>query len=406
MELKEFLNNSYTCYHAAKLGAQMLEKAGFADIDSNADFKKAAGAYRVCGGCLLAVKKGNDKINLVLSHTDSPSLRLRTDENASAANSITLSTEKYGGGLLRSYFDRKMKIAGRVILKQGNALVSKCVSSDYNVIIPSLAVHLGAGKEGETFSVSRDMRPLAGDCENLCESLGAADAVDSDLFCVPAEEAYDCGVRGEYVCSPRIDNLVSVYASLRALIDCKNVSSAVAACYNSEETGSETREGAEANMLEEFLQKAFAAFGQKADARSVLRSSFALSCDGAHALHPNRKEVYSDNAPVLGGGVAIKRNDRYATDALTCAAAREIFARAGVSVQTYRHHADMRCGSTIGLTAAHTLGCAVCDIGVAQLAMHSAVETAAKKDIAALRGGLTKFFESDIAVSADRIEIK
>ena len=47
MELKEFLNNSYTCYHAAKLGAQMLEKAGFADIDSNADFKKAAGAYRV-----------------------------------------------------------------------------------------------------------------------------------------------------------------------------------------------------------------------------------------------------------------------------------------------------------------------------------------------------------------------
>ena len=123
-------------------------------------------------------------------------------------------------------------------------------------------------------------------------------------------------------------------------------------------------------------------------------------------MHPNRKEVYSDNAPVLGGGVAIKRNDRYATDALTCAAAREIFARAGVSAQTYRHHADMRCGSTIGLTAAHTLGCAVCDIGVAQLAMHSAAETFSKDDYAALEQGLLTYYECDVCFKGDTVTVK
>lgn len=405
MEIKEFLNKSYTCYHAAELGAKMLNGCGFADIDAPKK-GKPVGFYRVTGGCLFAARAGGEKLNIALSHTDSPSLRVRYRGGAFTGSPVTLETEKYGGGLLRSYLDRKMKIAGRVIMQNNGILESKNVCSDFNVVIPSLAVHLGAGKDGETLTVLKDMRPLLGSCADLYAALGVSGAADSDLYCVPADEAFISGAQDEYLCSPRIDNLVSVYASVKALIDCKSKSTAVVACFNSEETGSETREGAQSALIKRFIRDLFDITGISADIEKSLLRSFALSCDGAHALNPNRKEVYSPDAPALGGGIVIKRNDRYATDALTAATTREIFYRAGVKTQVYYHHPDMRCGSTIGLTAAHTLGCAVCDIGVAQLSMHSACETAALSDISNLTAGLTEFFGSEITVTNNKTEIK
>ena len=399
MEITEFLAKSYTCYHAAELCVTMLKEAGFEPLGASSD--KAKGVYRVTGGSVFAARAGSGKINIALSHTDSPSLRVRY---APGACDAALDTEKYGGGLLRSYFDRKMKIAGRVVVRGDGGLAAKTVCSDFDVVIPSLAVHLGAGKEGEAITVSRDMRPFTGECGDLYAALGYADAVDADLYCVPACEPFYIGTDGGYLCSPRIDDLVSVYASVRAIINCDNKATAVTACFNNEETGSETREGAQSALLSEFIFDAFAAFGKPLTQKDITEA-FALSCDGAHALHPSRKEVYVSGAPVTGGGVVIKRNDRYATDALTSAAAREIFARAGLKTQLYYHHPDMRCGSTIGLTVAHTLGCNVCDMGVAQLGMHSASETAAVCDIEDLQKGLTAFFGCEVEISGDAVKI-
>ncbi len=401
MKINEFLNKSYTCYHAVENAVSILESAGFAPISEAKSRKDAKGYYRADGGSLFAVKLGAENLQLALSHTDSPCLRLRYD------GGVLSGVEKYGGGLLRSYFDVKLKIAGRVVLaRSGGALRAKTVRSDFNVVIPSLAVHLGGGESGETFSVSRDMVPLLGECENLFASLGVPDAIDGELFCVPATEPFECGASREYICSPRIDNLASVYASVKALVECNNKATCAVACFNSEETGSETRDGARSQKLKEFISDALKIAGIKADCDALLSSAFAFSCDGAHAFHPNRPDKYSTGAPVLGGGIVIKRNDRYATDCLTSAAAQKIFSDAGIKTQIYRHHPDLRCGSTIGLMAASGLGAAVCDVGVAQLAMHSCAETAAFSDVEAFEKGLVAFFNREVRVSENEITVK
>ena len=402
MTLSAFIEESYTCYHAAENAANLLRAAGFSEISDN-KAKNAAGVYRVVGGSLFAAKKGNGRLNTILCHTDSPCLRVCVSPGASR-DGITLSAEKYGGGLLRSYFDRKMKIAGRVVEKRGNVLQTRNVCSDFCTVIPSLAVHLGAGQEGETLSVWRDMWPLIG-AGDLFAALGAPDAIDADLYCVPADAPFACGMHNEYVCAPRIDNLVSVYAAVRAIADCSPRATAAIACFNAEETGSETREGAEGKALLAFLSDAFDLFGLAKSPEAALSESLLLSCDAAHAAHPAHPEAYVADPPVLGGGTVIKRNDRYATDALTAAVTAEIFARAGQKVQTYRHHPDKRCGSTIGLIAAHTLGGAVCDIGVPQLAMHAAAETAAVADTENLRLGLTAYLQTEIVLSGEKAEI-
>ena len=403
MELIEFLSKSYTCYHAAELGAQMLKQAGFADIDKPSNKGKKVGYYRVAGGSLFAYKAG-EGLNIVLAHTDSPSLRVRNDGTLALTENASLDVEKYGGGILRSFIDRKLKLAGRLIVKKGDTLESVLVSSDFNVSIPSLAIHLGGGSE--ELIVSRDLHPLIGKCENLYAALGYENAVSGDLYCVPGEEPFYSGGGREYLCSPRIDNLVSVYCAVSAIASANNKSGCLVACYDAEETGSETRYSAGSSLLTEFLSDCLKACGKSESVESVLRTAFAFSCDGAHALHPMRREKYGENAPVLGGGVVIKRNDRYATDALTEAVAKEIFGLAGVKCQTYYHHPDLRCGSTIGLISARSLGVATCDIGVGQLAMHSALETAALEDISALESALTKFFSIEVKVEGEKITVK
>ncbi|MDE7394725.1 MAG: hypothetical protein K2M95_01230 [Clostridiales bacterium] len=390
--LNEFLQTSYTSYHAAQNGANMLREAGFVQLGESCE--KAKGVYRIVGGSLFAAKKGQGGVNVVVSHTDSPSLRI------TGTSGGTLTVEPYGGGLYRTFFDRKLKIAGRVIIEENGVLKAQTVCSDYETVIPSLAVHLG-GSDGD-LNFSRDGKPIV--------SLGNAKlpvsetAAGYDLFCVPAETPFTAGEKGELLCSPRIDNLVSVYCSLRALIAAKGKAVNAVACFNNEETGSGTREGARAPLFVSFLGEACKAF-KAGDAHELLKSAFVFSCDGAHAVHPAYPDRSASTAPVLGGGVAIKRNDRYATDALAAATARAVFARAEQSVQTYFNHPDRRCGSTVGLAFANITGATVCDIGVPQLAMHSALETCALSDVAALEAILTTYFGLSIRRNGDEITI-
>ena len=400
MTLNEFLTKSYTCYHACESGEKMLIEAGFADIDKGAA-ENAKGYYRVCGGSLYAIKAGNANLMLALSHTDSPGLRIRNYDGECA----TIGVERYGGALMRSLLDRKLIIAGSVVKSHGSTLKAHTVQSDFNVIIPSVAVHLGGGDEGEKLNVSADFKPLLGEGKSVLQALNCADAISADLYCVPAEEAYAAGSDGQYICSPRIDNLVSVYACLQAIVNCQNKATVAIACYNNEETGSATRYGACARSLHAFLEDSYKALKIKRNAEEDLRNSFALSCDGGHALHPNHPEKHAVDI-TLGGGVVIKRNDRYATDALTEATVKKIFADAKLKTQVYFHHPDLRCGSTVGLTAANNLGAAVCDIGVPQLSMHSAVETAAIADCNDLSAGVTAFFNRVVTVKANEITVK
>lgn len=400
MTVSEFLSGAYTCYHACDLGEKMLREAGFVNIDSGT-CENAKGYYRVCGGSLFALRAGNANLMLALSHTDSPCLRIRDCESKNA----TVGVERYGGALMRSLLDRKLIIAGSVVKNSKGTLKAHSVQSDFNIIIPSVAVHLGGGDDGEKLNLSADFKPLLGGGKSVLEALNAADAISADLYCVPAEEAYAAGADGQYICSPRIDNSVSVYACLQSIINCENKATVAIACYNNEETGSATRYGACSVSLQAFLSDAYKALKIKREACEDLRNSFALSCDGSHALHPNHPEKHTADI-TLGGGVVIKRNDRYATEALTEAAVKQIFGDAGLKTQVYFHHPDMRCGSTVGLTAANNLGAAVCDIGIPQLSMHSAVETAAISDVNDLIAGVTAYFNRVVTVKPNEITVK
>ena len=135
-----------------------------------------------------------------------------------------------------------------------------------------------------------------------------------------------------------------------------------------------------------------------------LASSIIISADNGHAVHPNHPE-YSDrfSAPVLGGGILIKNNSnrRYATDARSEAFFRTVCERAGVKVQTYFHRADRPCGSTIGAITTTNVSAPTVDIGLPQLAMHSAFETVATVDVESFVACAKAFFATDILLTED-----
>ena len=211
----------------------------------------------------------------------------------------------------------------------------------------------------------------------------------------------------ELILSPRIDDLGCVYASLRAFLDAPagEDSVNVLAVFDNEEVGSETKQGASSTFLDMTL-RAIAGSDEKYSA--MLYHSFMVSADNAHALHPNHPELYdSTNSSVLGGGVVVKynANQRYTTDAVSDAIFTMLADRAGIKLQRFSNRADMVGGSTLGSISNTRVSVSTIDIGLPQLAMHSANETAAVKDLSDMVSVLTKLYSSSIIRSGDEFKI-
>ena len=112
-------------------------------------------------------------------------------------------------------------------------------------------------------------------------------------------------------------------------------------------------------------------------------NSLVLSADNGHATHPNHPEKSDPANPVvMGGGVLLKYNARqtYTTSGFTGAAFTAICKKAGVPVQVFANRADVPGGSTLGNLLGHQILMPMVDIGLGQLAMHSAMETASCAD--------------------------
>ena len=166
--------------------------------------------------------------------------------------------------------------------------------------------------------------------------------------------------------------------------------------YDNEEIGSNTRRGADSSTLTVILEKIALALGMdRAAFLNACVHGMLLSCDAAHALHPNHPE-YADSlcAPVLNGGVALKRSPRYSSDAETCAVVRGLCEAHGIPLQTYMNRADLPGGSTVGSMASSLLAMPAADIGVPLLAMHSARELMGLRDQDAFCRLCTAFFEA------------
>ncbi len=399
MTLKQFLNTSYTAFHTVANVADMLEAQQFEQISlDNAPQLQRGGKYYVTenGSSIVAFVVGNNNVfNIVESHTDSPSFKVKGDKTIDGNGVVRLNTEKYGGGLMYTFFDRPLKIAGRLLVKTPDGVAERLVASDYNVVIPSLCIHHNpTANEGFAVNAQIDTLPLFATSEsNLYESLTDEEVLDADLFVVPDTAAFQAGVNNEFLCSARIDNLTSVYTSVTALANSEPADIAVCACLDNEEIGSGTRQGSP-QLIERVL--ALIADGlalDNAEFAAARQKGFVLSVDNGHAVHPAHPEKSDPVQKVyMGKGVVVKHHVNYSTDGLTAALFKYICRLADIPVQDYYNNSAVRCGSTLGLVTSRTLGIKTCDIGLAQLAMHSACETVALCDVEYMKLALTTFF--------------
>jgi len=334
-------------------------------------------------------------------------------------NYIQLNTEKYGGMLMAPWFDRPLSVAGRVVVREGNTFGSRLVNVDRDLsVIPSLAIHMNReANEGYKYNAQKDTLPLI--------SLGSEKGIYGEIIADAAQVSEDCiissdiylynrqagviwGADNEFISAPRLDDLMCAYPAMHALIesDSSNAESVcVCAVFDNEEVGSTTKQGADSTFLSDVLSRIATNSGKNEEGfRRALASSFMLSADNAHAVHPNHTDKADPtNRPYINKGIVIKfnANQKYTTDAVSAAIFEEICYRAGVPYQTYVNKSDIPGGSTLGNISNSHISINTVDIGLAQLAMHSSFETAGGDDLAHMINGMGAFYHTDIQAAAD-----
>lgn len=417
-KLFRFLDESPTCYHAAANAKAALTAAGAVELRESEQWKLEKGTLYVVergDSALVAFRVPEGPLHgflMAASHSDSPTFKVReTAEAASAGNTLRLSVEPYGGGVWRGWLDRPLSVAGRVMIRQGDRLVSRLVNIDRDLlVIPGVAIHMDRSvNKGAELNPAVDLLPLLGCGKEpgtfrklIAEAAGVREEhlLSTELFLYPRTKAVQTGLNGEFIVSPRLDDLQCVFGCLEGFLAAKPGGSLpVLAVFNNEEVGSNTRQGADSTFLTDVLERIAHGCGLDSEAwKAAVANSFMVSADNAHAIHPAHPE-YADKGefPVLGGGIVIKynANQRYTTDAVSGAVFQAICQEAGVPVQRYSNRADLPGGSTLGNISTAHLSVPTVDIGLPQLAMHSVCETAGAADTDHLVKAMTAYFSRD-----------
>ena len=423
-DLVEFLQESVTPFHAAATAESWLRAAGFTRLEE-ADYwnlEPGKGYYTTRNGSSVVAWRVPDHAiggwRIVASHSDSPTWKIKTDivENDGCRR---LSVEGYGGMIMSTWLDRPLTVGGRVIVKTEDGIESRLVCIDRDLlVIPSLAIHFQRDiNKGHTFNPQVDMQPLWGPAGSrtltdlVAEELGVdtADILDSDLQLVTRQAPTQIGPDGEFFMAPRIDDLECAATTLLGFLDAAAETDSscapVWAMLDNEEVGSSSRMGAESSYLRDVLDRIVDAIPHSGQAmHRAMANSFMLSADNAHATHPNFPQKSDPCAPVrLGGGVVLKYNasQKYTTNAVSGAIFRAICEKADVPVQVFTNRADETGGSTLGNLQSHTLPIPMADIGLAQLAMHSAVETASVADAEAMTKAVAAFYRVHLRALGD-----
>ena len=418
-ELIDFIHRSPSCYHVVENIAEELKEQGFSELYEGTRWGLAKGGkyfVRRNLSSILAFKVPEGEIRgfqIAASHSDSPTFKLKENMDIVVDDSYTkLNVEKYGGMLCAPWFDRPLSVAGKVVVRSGDRLVSRLVNLDRDLLmIPNLAIHMNRSvNDGYQYSIQKDMLPLLGDetakgkmMELVAEELGVApeDILGTDLFLYCREQGTIWGVNGEYVSSPKLDDLQCTFANLQGFLmgDNQNTLS-VYAVFDNEEVGSGTKQGAASTVLLDTLSRINESLGRsKEEYLMALASGFMLSADNAHAVHPNHMDAADPtNHPHMNQGVVIKfsANQKYCTDSVSAAMFRSICDRAGVPTQVFHNHSDILGGSTLGNLSNAQVSLNMVDIGLAQLAMHSPYETAGVKDTEYLVRAVTAFYNTFI----------
>ena len=426
-DLLAFIERSPTPYHAVENACRMLTDAGFDELRETDRWQRQdceAGFTTRDDGALIAFRGGRrpllaDGLRLAGTHTDSPCLKIHPQPARQAEGYGLLGVETYGGVLLHPWYDRDLSIAGRLtgVDTKGETRSTLVDFRDPVACIPSLAIHLDReANKGRKINRQTELPPVAlrlGEGESFdFEQILLAQVnqqpipgqqpapfvrlLSWDLLLYDTQAPARIGLRGEFIAAARLDNLLSTYIALRALLAADGEHAAMIVCNDHEEVGSVSASGARGPFLAAVLQRLIAMEDAGADAfHRIVRKSLLLSVDNAHGVHPNFADRHDGNhRPLLNGGPVIKTNanQRYAGDSGSAALFKSLCERAGVPWQSFTNRADLACGSTIGPLTAAELGIPVLDIGLPQLAMHSIRELAGSEDPAHLHTCLSAFF--------------
>ena len=430
-ELFQFIENSPSPFHSAMTVSSELERAGFTYLPEGRSWNiEKGGSYytRRNDSSVIAFRIGSIlddyHFQMTAAHGDSPQFKVKTvPELKGQGEYLKLDVEAYGGMIDSTWFDRPLTLAGRVFVRNGNKVERKFIHINKDLLlIPSIAIHFNRQvNDGYKFNRQIDLCPLfssgelkQGDfsrmiAEELCVS--PEDILSKDLFVVNRAKPVLWGWKDEFISSGKLDDLACAFTSLKAFTAAHNEHAVnVYCCFDNEEVGSNTKQGAMSTFLYDTLQRINLSLGKTAeDWYRAVSGSFLVSCDNAHAVHPNHPEkTDAVNCAYMNKGIVIKEsaNQKYTTDAFSRALFTALCNDAHVPVQTFANRSDSLGGSTLGNLSNTQVSMHCVDIGLPQLAMHSSYETAGAMDTVYAVQALTTFFSTNIVISeAECIEL-
>lgn len=422
-ELIDFIYESPTAFHAVSSAKDILSKSGFRELKNEDRWILEKGKkYFVTknNSALVAfiIGKGdiyNNGFKLIGAHTDTPGFRIKPNPEINVENKyIKLNTEAYSGSIMSTWMDRPLSVAGRVTIKGKDILnpETRLVNMKRPIlVIPNLAIHMNRNvNAGVELNKQRDMLPLLSMVNEEMErgnylvntiakklEIDADKIVDFDLFLYEYDKGCIMGLNNEFISSSRLDDLTMVHAGISAIANSEaSEATNVMVCFDNEEIGSTTKQGANSPMLSTVLERIVMASGyDREDYYRALTKSFLIVADSAHATHPNVGEKYDPtNRPAINRGPVIKisSNQKYTTDSNSCAVYEAICKKAGVPVQKFVNRSDEIGGSTIGPISSSHIDIRSIDIGTPLLAMHSIRELGGVLDHSYVEKSFEEFY--------------
>ena len=429
--LLDFITKSPTPFHAVSTMAEILNANGYTYLNEKDQWdlqgkQPAGGRYYVTrnDSSIIAFQINQpllDKgIMMVGAHTDSPCLKVKPNPEIINNNYLQLGVEVYGGALLNPWFDRDLSLAGRIsYLNEDGVIEHQLIDLEKAIaIIPSLAIHLDREANSKReINKQKHLPPVLmkfpeGDVDaklnfkSVLLKIVNANLEQTDVNKVKAQKILDyelsfydvqqpavIGLHDDFISSARLDNLLSCYTGLRALLDNDGEKNTLLVCNDHEEVGSASAVGAQGPFLKSVLERLCES---DEGVSRMIANSMMISADNAHGVHPNYADKHDGNhGPLLNSGPVIKinANQRYASNSETSAMFMHLCELADVPVQSFVVRSDMACGSTIGPITASEIGVKTVDVGVPTFAMHSIRELAGRWDAYYLYRVLKQFFK-------------
>lgn len=420
--LFNFLDSAPSPFHCVSEAVALLQEQGFKQLDESIEWQLEIGEkYYVSrnNSSLIAFQYANSHwedtgCRLFGAHTDSPCLKVKPNAEMRTQQYLKLGVEVYGGVLLNPWFDRDLSLAGRVVIEDDKGKQHACLINFKKAIamIPSLAIHLDREANlNRSINAQKDITPvllqlssqkdkinlaeiLLGQIEAEYSEIKAKRVIDFELSFYDVQKASYVGLNDDFFASARLDNLLSCFVGLQALVNA-GTQNALVVINDHEEVGSQSAEGAQGAFLGTVIDRVCG--NSELSARCLARSLF-ISADNAHGIHPNFPEKHDANhGPLLNSGPVIKinANQRYATNSVTAARFKQLADSVKVPTQSFVVRSDMACGSTIGPVTASNLGIKTVDVGVPTFAMHSIRESAGAEDAWGLYKITQKFFQEE-----------